>query len=316
MSINPNRPLLAISACLAGQAVRYNGSDKYSALCMQQLAQQVDWLAICPEVAIGLPVPRAPIEQRMVDQQLIVCQVTEHSLTYHHALSEFAKHTAKQLKEQQVSGYVLMQRSPSCALSSSQIFSTQEALADQSGFFVNQLRQQLPLLPMIEQQQLDIPELALHFLYQVQFQHQSQQLLQQPKLTAHALYNLHAEYKYLLMARSPAAYKALGKRLAILAQQPLTQELIAPYFADLLQALQLPRHAGRELNALLHMTGYLKGLSIQDQQLLHQLLQDLTEQKYSLVDCLTPLQALFNRYQQVMLYPKLFTPLITTHQST
>lgn len=57
------RPKVLVSACLLGEAVRYNGGDKR---CTHAVLQR--WLAegrvvpICPEVAGGLPVPRAPAE--------------------------------------------------------------------------------------------------------------------------------------------------------------------------------------------------------------------------------------------------------------
>ncbi len=52
-----------VSACLLGQAVRYNGGDKR---CDHDILQR--WLrdgrvvSVCPEVAGGLAVPRAPAE--------------------------------------------------------------------------------------------------------------------------------------------------------------------------------------------------------------------------------------------------------------
>jgi len=56
-------PKVLVSACLLGEAVRYNGGDKR---CNHAVLQR--WLAegrvvpVCPEVAGGLPVPRAPAE--------------------------------------------------------------------------------------------------------------------------------------------------------------------------------------------------------------------------------------------------------------
>ncbi len=54
---------ILISACLLGESVRYNGGDKR---CEHQILQR--WIsegrviAVCPEVAGGLPVPRPPAE--------------------------------------------------------------------------------------------------------------------------------------------------------------------------------------------------------------------------------------------------------------
>ena len=53
------RPKIAISACLLGHEVRYNGGHKASTLCRESLARHFDFVPLCPEVAIGLSTPPA-----------------------------------------------------------------------------------------------------------------------------------------------------------------------------------------------------------------------------------------------------------------
>lgn len=53
---------VAISACLLGAPVRYDGGSKPAAE-VQRLAERVDVVRVCPETASGLPVPRPPAEQ-------------------------------------------------------------------------------------------------------------------------------------------------------------------------------------------------------------------------------------------------------------
>ena len=55
------KPKIAISACLLGENVRFNGGHKQSLLCCQTLADYFDFVPLCPEVAIGLGIPREPI---------------------------------------------------------------------------------------------------------------------------------------------------------------------------------------------------------------------------------------------------------------
>lgn len=54
---------VAISACLLGVPVRYDGGAK-PAFAVQALAQKVQVTQICPEMSAGLPSPRPPAEQR------------------------------------------------------------------------------------------------------------------------------------------------------------------------------------------------------------------------------------------------------------
>ena len=61
MSHSPAKPKIAISACLMGLDVRYNGGHKESRLCSRTLTDYFDFIPVCPEVAIGLGIPRQPI---------------------------------------------------------------------------------------------------------------------------------------------------------------------------------------------------------------------------------------------------------------
>lgn len=54
---------VAISSCLLGAPVRYDGGAKTNAAVLA-LAEKVDVVRVCPETAGGLPVPRPPAEQR------------------------------------------------------------------------------------------------------------------------------------------------------------------------------------------------------------------------------------------------------------
>lgn len=57
------RHRILISACLMGQKVRYDGQAKeISDTSFALLSRHVDWVAFCPELAGGLPVPRLPAE--------------------------------------------------------------------------------------------------------------------------------------------------------------------------------------------------------------------------------------------------------------
>ena len=58
----PQPPVpVAISACLTGEAVRYDGSGAADALPRRELAGVFEYIAVCPEVGIGMGVPRPPI---------------------------------------------------------------------------------------------------------------------------------------------------------------------------------------------------------------------------------------------------------------
>ncbi len=58
--MNFNRPKIVVSKCLEFDHCRYDGqliNNKY----IHKLKDHVDFITICPEVEIGLGVPRDPI---------------------------------------------------------------------------------------------------------------------------------------------------------------------------------------------------------------------------------------------------------------
>lgn len=57
MHTSTPKPKLAISACLLGANVRFNGGHKESRLCSQSLAEHFEFVPVCPEVGIGLGTP-------------------------------------------------------------------------------------------------------------------------------------------------------------------------------------------------------------------------------------------------------------------
>ena len=50
---------LGISSCLLGEKVRWDGTDKRCGFLLNILMPYASFVSCCPEVAIGLPVPRA-----------------------------------------------------------------------------------------------------------------------------------------------------------------------------------------------------------------------------------------------------------------
>lgn len=65
------KPIIAVSACLCGIAVRYDGSSRTDAR-LERLWREGLALAVCPECMGGLRVPREPAE-RAADGRVIGC---------------------------------------------------------------------------------------------------------------------------------------------------------------------------------------------------------------------------------------------------
>ena len=108
------KPRIGISACLLGENVRFNGGHKQSHLCSAVLAEHFDFVALCPEVAIGLGIPRQTL--RLVgdaaDPQAVGSVRRELNVTA--PLDEYGQKMAAEHSD--LCGYIFMQQSPSCGL--------------------------------------------------------------------------------------------------------------------------------------------------------------------------------------------------------
>lgn len=156
---------IGISACLLGQAVRYNGGHKRSWLC-ESLAQAFEFVPVCPEVAIGLGIPRAPIH--LIGHPLAPRAVGVHApdRDVTDALDAFGKRMADELD---ICGFILMQKSPSCGLGSTPLHQEDGQVTDHTdGIFAAALTRVWPELPVEEEARLHDPAQRAAFLRRVQ----------------------------------------------------------------------------------------------------------------------------------------------------
>ncbi len=113
-------PKILISACLLGQKVRYDGKDS-----LQNHARLQEWInagnvvAICPELAGGLTVPRSLAEIQDSKTGIDVLRGKAKIMTIDHqdVTSQYLEGAHKALmlaQENNISVAILKSRSPSC----------------------------------------------------------------------------------------------------------------------------------------------------------------------------------------------------------
>lgn len=146
------RPLVAISSCLTGQRVRYDGDHKQLLQWEQVLASQLQWLPICPEVGAGLGVPRPPVRLvAMAGQTARARGRDDPSLDVTDALRDFAAASVAELRRQRVCGYLWQSRSPSCGRGSTPLFDAQgQQIGFTSGIQADHIRREMPWLATAE----------------------------------------------------------------------------------------------------------------------------------------------------------------------
>lgn len=144
------RPSIAVSACLLGEKVRYDGEHKLTDWVVS-LASDFTLVTLCPEVAIGLGIPRPTIGLFMIDGQIRIHRHDDPAFDVSDKLGAFGRLQT----EQEFCGYVLKARSPSCGIDDAALLDVQgNIMGTAPGGFVTGLLSELPGIPLINEEQL------------------------------------------------------------------------------------------------------------------------------------------------------------------
>ena len=269
----PNPPLpVAVSECLTGAAVRYDGSDARSSFPHEALDGLLSCVPVCPEVGIGMGVPRPPIRLVGDPHSPRVLGVRDPGVDVTAELGAYARSRSEQLRD--VFGYVFMERSPSCGLYSVPVHPADgvgPVHGSGRGAFAREVCNRHPRLPVEENGRLFEDAVRESFLARV-FAYAHWRRLCGAGLTPARLMEFHSRYKYLLMAHSVRHYRQAGRLLGnadgdgwregpdLLPRKGEASGLAGRsdrYLGCLLDGLGKPATRGGHANVLSHLQGYL-----------------------------------------------------------
>jgi uncharacterized protein YbgA (DUF1722 family)/uncharacterized protein YbbK (DUF523 family) len=246
---------LGISSCLLGQEVRYDGSHKHNGYITESLSQFFEFVPFCPEVAIGLGIPRPPIRLVKSAQGVRARGVQDPTLDVTDRLSEYAATIAPKLHG--LSGYILKKGSPSCGMERVKVYGGQGMpVKTGAGIYAGTLMELLPELPFEEEGRLMDPVLRENFVERVFVYHRWQQLVDQ-RLTARRLVDFHTRHKFIVLAHDEKRYRELGRLVAAAGSRGIAA-VGQSYITLLMQALRKPATRTRHSNVLQHLFGFFK----------------------------------------------------------
>jgi len=155
---------IGISSCLLGDEVRFDGGHKRDALLIETLSPFVEWVRVCPEVELGLGVPREPV--RLVsaagDTRMIG---VESGIDHTDGMRAYARRRVEELAAMELSAYVLKSRSPSCGPGDVQVHGDSGAPSHTgTGLFAAALSERFPDLPIEDESRLAGAAARIRFL--------------------------------------------------------------------------------------------------------------------------------------------------------
>ena len=118
--MNNDKPLVGVSRCLLGDAVRYYGESKANQIILEQLSQIFELIPVCPEVEAGLSIPRPPVRLTGSIENPRLTGRDDPSIDVTDIMQRYCNKKPAELKH--LTGFIFKSRSPSCGLNSTPVF--------------------------------------------------------------------------------------------------------------------------------------------------------------------------------------------------
>ena len=243
-------PVVVLSRCLGVEACRYNGKMIREDF-IHHLSSYVKFRPVCPELEIGLGVPRDPIQIIAGDgSRNLVQPATGRDLT--RSMTTFSQAFLKKLKD--VDGFILKSRSPSCGIRDTRIHDAdQETVVERgAGIFTAAVLERFPDLAVEDEKRLRNPLRREQFLTRLYALARLRRIARKP--THAALNRFHATNRLLLMAYNRTELDQLDKLFSG-DSQPDAAVLAREYRKRLSNALSRNPRYTSVIGVLIHALG-------------------------------------------------------------
>lgn len=247
------RPVVVLSQCLELSPCRWDG-ERIPFPFLARLAPFVELRPVCPEVEIGLGVPRDPI--RIIQDGeggKLLQPATGRDLT--RAMRRFAGEFLGGLED--ADGFILKSRSPSCGIRDAKLRGPGEGgavLGKGAGLFAGEVLARFPGLAVEDEARLANLAIRERFLTRLFALAAFRAVREKP--SAAGLARFHEANRLLLMARGRREAEALGEIAANRGGRPLP-EAMGAYETRLRAALARPARRSSNINVLVHALGHL-----------------------------------------------------------
>lgn len=279
---------LGVSACLLGTLCRYDGAHAKDEFVVERLKNYFEFVPYCPENMI-FSTPRETIRLVQVDQDIrVITNSTKKDVTQE--LSDISKLCAKRIQDDDLCGFILKSKSPTCGMERVKVYEKENAPCEKKGigFFAKEIKERYPLLPLEEEGRLNDAWLRENFLMQIfSYKHIFEFLKTSPSLKDLVVF--HTSYKYLIYAKSHIAYKELGNIVANHDKKEINI-IFEEYKIAFLEAISLKGSISNTYNVLLHIFGYFKKLITKEEK--DEILESIDEFKNEIIPLIVVIKVL------------------------
>jgi len=288
-----DRPKIGISSCLLGSEVRFDGSHKHNSYITRTLGDYFEFVAFCPEVAIGLGTPRTPIRLVASEHGPKAVDLKNPEIDHTEALDNYARKVTPTLSD--YCGYLVKKDSPSCGMERVKVYHRADAppVREAAGIYTARLLQEKPEIPVEEEGRLMDPGLRENFIERVYALHRWRTAVESDDgPTPAKLVDFHTRHKFFMLAHHEPTYRQLGPLVASAGQGDV-QKRCDEYLQLFMTGLKHKVNPRKNTNVLMHIMGYFKDhLTPEDKS---ELLEIIDHHRDGLVPVIVPI-TLINHY--------------------
>jgi uncharacterized protein YbgA (DUF1722 family)/uncharacterized protein YbbK (DUF523 family) len=246
---------LGISSCLLGNEVRHDGGHKRNIYATSTLSEYFSFRSFCPEMSIGLGVPRPTIRLTRSGGGIRLTGSDNPDMDLTDDMNRWSTDAIEGMRD--LSGFILKNNSPSCGMERVRVYDGNGAPSrDGTGLFAAALMSAMPWLPVEEEGRLNDPMLRENFIERVFVYYRWQQMMNDG-ITVSSLMEFHQRHKFILLAHDEVEFRKLGPLIANVDKNTLDQ-VADEYLLRMMTSLKARSSRKRHTNVLMHVMGYLK----------------------------------------------------------
>jgi uncharacterized protein YbgA (DUF1722 family)/uncharacterized protein YbbK (DUF523 family) len=270
------------------------------------MAPYVEYVPVCAEAEIGLPVPRPTLRLVDTDDAAIGMVFSKTGEDITESMRSWSQRRVKELVAENLDGFVFKANSPSCGMERVKVYAKKGMPhKDGVGLFAAAFMQHFPLLPVEEEGRLNDAALRENFITRIfTLQRFRRSLGDNPSYGA--VVKFHTQHKLLIFSHSEKIYREMGRLVAHGKALPF-EEFLAEYRTLLLKALQLKTTLNKHTNVLQHIMGYFKhDLSSDEKQEALDLIHSYKQGLVPLIVPITLLNHFVRKFKQEYLHEQVY----------
>jgi uncharacterized protein YbgA (DUF1722 family)/uncharacterized protein YbbK (DUF523 family) len=244
------KPRIVISKCLGFDSCRWNGLMIHEPF-VDALREQVESIPVCPEVEIGLGIPRNPIRVVEIDGKPSLLQPSS-GREVTSEMNTFSESFLEPLKD--IDGFLLKGRSPLCGFKDVKVYGKNGTVAGKgAGLFARKGRELFPDVIFEDEGRLNDTTIREHFLIRIFTFARFRAVRDSHSMKE--LVRFQAENKLLLMAYNQTVMRELG-RITANREGKSPDSVIHDYTCLLPRAFARSASHLSHINVLMHAFGY------------------------------------------------------------